>query len=167
VPRLRKALALSASDCLLIIQATLWFAVVELGLRLLQLRTVFAILHEEKRSARKSLSQPVGVAADIPEHVGYCVELASRLHPLHPTCLKKALVFYALLTRRGFDVQLLIGAAKAITNTEGKLDAHAWLEYQGRVILGGPGRERYSILCALKGSTVARGSAGSATHCMN
>ena len=53
MPRLRKAFALSALDWLLIVQATLWFAVVEFGLRLLQLRTVLAILHGEKRSARQ------------------------------------------------------------------------------------------------------------------
>jgi hypothetical protein len=154
VPRLCKALRLSASDWLLIVQATLWFAVVELGLRLLQLRAVLAILHGENRSDRNSLSQPSGVASGNPERSGYCVELASRFHPLHPTCLKKALVLYALLTRRGFDVQLLIGAAKARTNTEAKLDAHAWLEYEGRVILGGPGRERYATLCSLDYSIV-------------
>ncbi len=56
MPRLRKAFALSALDWLLIVQATLWFSVVEFGLRLLQLRTVLAILHGEKRSARNSIA---------------------------------------------------------------------------------------------------------------
>ncbi len=141
MPKLRKAFALSASDWLLIVQATIWFAVVELGLRVLQLRTLVAILQGERSSNRESHDQ----SFVNPERAGYCVELASRLHPLDPTCLKKALVLYALLTRRGFDLQLLIGATKI----EGKLDAHAWLEHQGRVIPGGPGGERYSTLCCL------------------
>jgi len=146
VPKLCKAFALSASDWLLIAQATIWFAVVELGLRVLQLRTMLAILQDEKFSNRESHDQ----SSVNPERAGYCVELASRLHPLDPTCLKKALVLYALLTRIGFDLQLLIGATKI----EGKLDAHAWLEHQGRVILGGLGHERYSTLCCLDRSMV-------------
>jgi hypothetical protein len=160
VPRLRKALGLSASDWLVIVQATLWFAVVEFGLRLLQLKTVLAILNGEKRSVRNSHSQPSVVASGSPERAAYCVELASRLHPLHATCLKKALVLYAVLTRGGFDVQLLIGAAKARTSTEAKLDAHAWLEYEGRVLLGGPGRERYATLCSLDYSNVGADRVG-------
>ena len=147
MPRLRKAFALSALDWLLIVQATLWFAVVELALRLLQFRTVLAILHEEKRSARNSHSQAFVVASGSPERTAYCVELASRLHPFHATCLKKALVLYALLARRGFEVQLLIGAAR----DGSRLDAHAWLEHQGR-ILGAPAPGHYSTLCALENS---------------
>ena len=148
MPRLRKAFALSALDWLLIVQATLWFAVVEFGLCLLQFRNVLAMLHGAKRSARNSHSQPSVVASGSPERAAYCVELASRLHPLHATCLKKALVLYALLARRGFEVQLVIGAAR-----DGRrLDAHAWLEHQGRIILGAPTPGRYSTLCALENS---------------
>jgi transglutaminase superfamily protein len=141
VPKVRKAFELSTSDWLLIVSATMWFAVVELGLRIVRLRTLLAILQHRRRSDRESDNQSFATA----ERSRYCVELASRLCPLPPTCLKKALVLFALLTRRGFDLQLLIGVAK----TEGELEAHAWLEHQGRVIMGGPGCERYSILCCL------------------
>jgi hypothetical protein len=148
VPKLRKAFALSALDWILIVQATLWFAVVAVGLRLLQLRTVLAILHGEKRSDRNSRSHSTGIASGNPQRAAYCVELASRLYPLRPTCLQKALVLYALLARRGFDVRVLIGAAR-----DGiRLDAHAWLEHQGRIILGAPTPGRYSTLCALEKS---------------
>ena len=146
MPKLRKAFALSASDWLLIAQASFWFAVVEVGLCAVQLRTLLAILQGEEPSNRESYGQS---SADL-ERAGYCIELVSRLHPLDPTCLKRALVLYALLTRRGFDVQLLIGATKI----EGRLEGHAWLEHQGRVIQGGQGRERYSILCCLDRSLV-------------
>jgi len=55
--------------------------------------------------------------------------------------LRKALVLYALLVRRGIDAQLLIGVAKA---TNGQLDAHAWLECRGKILLGEPATGRYS-----------------------
>jgi Transglutaminase-like superfamily len=148
MPRLRKVLALSAFDVLLIFQAILWFAVVEFGLRFLSLRTLLAILHVEKRSARNSHSEPPLVAFGTPERVAYCVELASRLRPLNATCLKKALVLYSLLHRRGFDAQMLIGVAR----DGGRLGAHAWLESQGRIILGAPTPGRYSTLCTLESS---------------
>ena len=152
MPKLRKAFALSASDWLLIVEAMLWFAAVALGLRLLRLRTVLAILRGERRSARDGLSESSGVASASPERAAYCVELASRLQPLHPTCLKKALVLYALLGRKGFDVHVIIGAAR----DGDRLEAHAWLEHQGRILLGATAPGRYSTLCVLESSLAGR-----------
>jgi hypothetical protein len=144
VPKLRKALALSASDWLLIVQAIMWFAVVEFGLLLVQLKTLLSILSRGKPFDRENYTQSSMVA----ERAAYCVELASRLYPLRATCLKKAVALYALLSRKGFDVQLVIGAARQGE----RLDAHAWLEHQGQIILGAPAPGRYSTLCALENS---------------
>jgi hypothetical protein len=141
--KLRKASQLSASDWLLVIHAVGWFAVVEFGLRVLKLKTLLAILQSDRRADREGSNR----APAKPERVGYCVELASRLHPLRPTCLKKALVLFAMLARRGVKAQVIVGAAK----TDGKLDAHAWIEHEGRVVLGGPATERYVPLRGLDG----------------
>jgi transglutaminase superfamily protein len=139
--KLRKARELSAADWLMILQSAGWFAVVELGLRLLPLRKVVRILQGRRRAARTTNSR---ISA---ERASRCVDLAARLDPGRATCLKKSLVLYALLRRRGLEVELFIGAAKA----GGKLDAHAWLEHQGRVITGGPATERYAPLWSLVG----------------
>jgi hypothetical protein len=141
--KLRKAFRLSASDWLLVIQAAGWFAVVEFGLRVLKLKTLLALLQSDRQADREGC----GRAPNNPERAGYCVELVSRLHPLRPTCLKKALVLFALLARRGVKARVILGTAKS----DGKLDAHAWIEHEGRVVLGGPARERYSTLCHLDG----------------
>lgn len=141
--KLRKAFQLSASDWLLVIQAVGWFAVVEFGLRVLKLKTLLALL----QSGRQADREGCGRAPTSPERVGYCVDLASRLHPLRPTCLRKALVLFALLARRGVKAQVVVGTARS----DGKLDAHAWIEHEGRVIMGGPATERYSTLCHLDG----------------
>ena len=147
MPRLRRAFELSASDWYLILQAAFWFAVVELGLRGFQFRALVDFLHQKRQLDQRAFSRQPSSA----QRAAYCVELVSRLHPLHPTCLKKALVLYALLTRRGFDVRLLIGAAKKSTEKASELDCHAWLEHQGQVILGGQGTERYAALCSFNG----------------
>ena len=148
--KLRKAFALSASDWVLIAQAWTWFGALEVGLSCLSFQRLLRIVQRpgNLRTGTKQEGEPHRA---IPERVAYCVGLAARLHAFDSTCLKKALVLYALLTRRGFDAQLLIGAARA---TKGQLDAHAWLECQGRVLLGEPAPGRYSTLCALAGSTL-------------
>ena len=147
MPRLRRAFELSASDWFLILQSAFWFAVVELGLHAFQLRALVHFLHQERPLDHRAFSRQSSSA----QRAAYCVELVSRIHPLHPTCLKKALVLYALLARRGFDVRVLIGAAKTNTQKGSEVDYHAWLEHQGQVILGGQGHERYATLCSLDG----------------
>lgn len=143
MPKLRRAFELSASDWFLILHAAFWFAVVELGLHAFEFRALVDLLHRE--SPQRRLTQQFPKA----QRAAYCVELVSRLHPLHPTCLRKALVLYTLLTRRGFDVRLVIGAAKTNVEKGSELDCHAWIEHQEQVILGGPGHERYAPLCSL------------------
>jgi hypothetical protein len=133
--KLRKARQLSASDWRMLLRAAGWFVIVELGLRLLSLKTLLAVLDGGGRShsAKGRTESP----SPTPDRASYCVELASRVYPFEATCLKKALVLYALLKRRGVEVRLVIGATK----TGRKLDAHAWIEHQGRVIIGGPSEE--------------------------
>ena len=144
MPRLRRALELSTSDWFLIIQTAFWFAVVEFGLRAFEFRALVDLLHQGSPLDRAVSGQQ----SSSPQRAAYCVEQVSRLHPLHPTCLKKALVLYALLTRRGHEARLFIGAAKTNTEKGSELDCHAWLEHQGQALLGGQGHERYVTLCS-------------------
>ena len=144
--RLRKAGQLSAREWLLLLQAGGWLVVVDLGLRMVAVKRLIGFLQGRAGvtdSARPAAPDSGGLA---PDRVAYLVERVARAYPFAPTCLKKALVLYALLKRRGVDVKLIIGATK----TDRKLDAHAWLEHQGRVLIGGPA-ERYEPLCTLVG----------------
>ncbi len=61
------------------------------------------------------------------------VELASLFVP-RATCLVKALVAQVRLARLGCAAELRIGVRRS---AEGKIEAHAWLESDGRVIYGG------------------------------
>jgi hypothetical protein len=144
---LRKACELPIPEWFLVFRAAFWFAIVEVGLRILPFTTLTKMLGKRKLSQKARGSQSCGG-----ERVAYCVELASRFDPLEATCLKKALVLYALLIRRGLDVRLFIGAAKTITDLANRIDYHAWLEHEGRVILGGGKSERYMPLHCVCGS---------------
>ena len=148
--KLRKALALSASEWLLIAQAWLWFAAVEVGLRCMSLRTLLRIILPlgRPRTVTKDEEEARG---RVPQRAADCVELAARLPVFNSSCLRRALVLYALLTRRGFDAQLLIGVAKV---PKGRLDGHAWLECEGKVLLGDPEPGRYLTICGFSSSAL-------------
>lgn len=49
-------------------------------------------------------------------------------------CLVRAYAAYAMLRRRGYCSDVRFGVRKS---SDGALEAHAWLEWGGRVILGG------------------------------
>ena len=136
--RLRKAFELSSSEWLLILWAALWLGLVEIGLRVLRFNTLIERLDQQRPPGRTLVAR-----SHTGERFAYFVELASRLYPFEPTCLKKALVLYALLTRNGFHGQLWIGAAKSTTEAGAPIEYHAWVEHEGKVILGAANRERY------------------------
>jgi len=138
VHRLRKAFELSSSEWLLILWAALWLGLVEIGLRVLRFNTLIERLDQQLPPGRTLVAR-----SHTGERFAYFVELASRLYPFEPTCLKKALVLYALLTRNGFHGQLWIGAAKSTTEAGAPIEYHAWVEHEGKVILGAANRERY------------------------
>jgi len=73
------------------------------------------------------------------------VMTASRYIP-HATCLVQAIAMQALLAHNGYSSQLHIGVAKA---NRGQLQAHAWVEYDGRVVLGATSAQRYTPLLSL------------------
>ena len=67
-------------------------------------------------------------------------------------CLTQALVVQGLLRRAGRDVEMKIGVARS---KNGPIQAHAWLEREGRVILGGRRASRkYATLAPLTGDSV-------------
>jgi hypothetical protein len=55
---------------------------------------------------------------------------AARYHLYEMTCLRRSLVLQWLLARSGLDTRLQYG----VRREDGRLQAHAWLEYQGRSI---------------------------------
>jgi hypothetical protein len=73
--------------------------------------------------------------------VSRAVVRASRLVPA-PTCLAQAIAARDLLARRGVATDLRLGVAR---DDLGRMSAHAWLEHQGRVVLGASERT-YSAL---------------------
>ena len=66
------------------------------------------------------------------DQISWAMARAQRVVP-RATCLPQALAAEALLTRGGLTADLQIGVMKT---SEGKLLAHAWVESDGRIVVG-------------------------------
>ena len=62
--------------------------------------------------------------------IGALVNIAANHVPGPTTCLTRSLLLIWLLRRRGVSGELRIGVQLA----QGKLDAHAWVEYAGKPV---------------------------------
>jgi hypothetical protein len=58
------------------------------------------------------------------------VHSATHYSPIRPTCLEESLALWYLLSEQCITPQLRIGVRK----TDGKFEAHAWVEYQGHTL---------------------------------
>ena len=63
------------------------------------------------------------------------------------TCLSRALTLQAMLAHRGLLSRLHVGVMRDL---QGKLEAHAWVEREGRILIGGTPADidRFSPLAA-------------------
>ncbi len=139
--RLRRFLKLPPADRRLLIRAWLWLAVIRLWLWLLPFSGQRGLL------TRLSQAPAAGRQADLslPERVGRAIATASGYVP-KTTCLTQALAAQALLKRGGFPAHLRLGVGR---DAKGRFQAHAWVENDGRVIIGDSELERYRPLPAL------------------
>lgn len=58
------------------------------------------------------------------------LRLAERTVPVRLSCLQRTVALYWLLSRRGIAVEPRIG----VRNVAADLEAHAWLEFRGRIL---------------------------------
>lgn len=84
-----------------------------------------------------------GNAPQIVADVVWSVVAVSRRVP-RASCLTQALVAERMLADAGIAVELRVGVARDV---EGAFEAHAWLEHEGRIVLGEvEGMERFMTL---------------------
>jgi hypothetical protein len=86
------------------------------------------------------------------ERVTWAVEAVSRRIP-RATCLTQALSAQFLLRRFGYDSRLCLGVART---PRGEFRAHAWLERDGSVLIGGAEASAFTRLPALTERRVTR-----------
>ena len=101
------------------------------------------IVRRVSRMSRSAAAAPR--AKRDPELVTWAVRAASRLVPM-ATCLTQAVAAQLLLVRSGHASEICVGVAR---DAPGAFRAHAWVELNGRVILGGEGVTAFSRLPSL------------------
>jgi hypothetical protein len=132
---LRRLRALAPCDRRLLFQAAVLIVLLRTGLQILRFPTLQHCLQcWADRTA----------AAGVPHaRIVWAVQAAgSRLSGT--TCLVEALVAHTMLRRHGFPATLKVGVRRGAAMS---LDAHAWVECGGAVIIGTtPGIAEYSVL---------------------
>lgn len=138
---LRRFLHLPTAERQLLIKAALLLEAVKLGMRLLPFRTLRRLLDwlvDASTGPQQRADQPSSA-----DRIVWAVQSASRHVPGAKTCLPQALVAQVLLAQRGHSALLHIGVAKG---EQKRFEAHAWVESDGKVVIGGPVHERYAPL---------------------
>jgi hypothetical protein len=130
---LRKVQQLSWSERWLLLQAYLALPLVALGVRGFGLRPIHAILvnphppdqNLDENSEKLLLPRAYAIAR--------LVEIAARHGLWRPKCLTQSLVLEWFLRRQKIDGNLHIG----VQPQGGRLEAHAWVSFQGVVLNDG------------------------------
>jgi hypothetical protein len=153
VELLRRFLALSAADKWLLVKAALLLEAIKVGMRLLPFRTLRRLSARVAGAPARGLRHADRASSSV-ERVVWAVQTASRGTPGVKSCLTQALVAQMLLSRRGHPALLHIGVAKG---ERGRFQAHAWVESEGKVMVGGSGVERFTPLAVLEGKAISLG----------
>src|SRR5437763_1079496 len=125
-----KAARLPRADRRLVLQALAAVTAARIGLLVLPLGAVRHIVRAMLRSGSRL---PVEARRPL-ERIIWAVVAVGKRAPLGTTCLASALTGQALMDRHGYSARLRIGVKRDQT---GAFAAHAWLEHDGHVILGG------------------------------
>jgi hypothetical protein len=121
---LRKFINLSPSDRALLAAAAIALVRGRIFLTLVPIRQILRPV--APRAA--ALSQYTSA-----QKIGWAVETAARRVPTGGNCLVRAIAGRTMLARYGFSSQIRLGVRK---NGPTKLDGHAWLECDGKIITG-------------------------------
>lgn len=136
--RMRSLLRLSACDLWLLITSAFLLVTIQSGLRFLPFQTVQRLL---TRISRSTSGRQAADRRSI-YRVIWAVDTVSQHLPGISTCLTRGLVAQALLCRHGHPAQLRIGV---VHGGESQLQAHAWVEIDHHVVLGGlPDLDHYA-----------------------
>jgi len=130
---LRRFLALTLDERLVLIKATFWLAVVQLALGRLRFVTLHRLVTRGGRSGVRLSCDRV-----VADQVVWAVTVAGRYVPGPTTCLSRALTVQGMLARLGYPSRLHVGVVRG---KHGEVEGHAWVECEGRILIGGTASE--------------------------
>jgi hypothetical protein len=127
--KLNKVGQLPPGDRWLLFQAVLLLPVVHIALLLLGYSRLRRVLEKlaPLRASQESVSEARRQSA---REIARIVSIAAQHGFYKATCLRRSLLVWWLLRRQGIESQLDFG----VRMVDGKLEAHAWVEYNGMVV---------------------------------
>ena len=134
--RLASFARLDAAERSLALRAIAWLAVTRVALHIVAFNRLRAFAE-----ARRDVPQAGG---DWPQRVRRAMSRAARTLP-GSRCLARALAAEFLLVRGGSPARLVLGVSRDAGRT---LDAHAWVESDGFIVVGEIEHERFRPLAA-------------------
>lgn len=147
--KLEKVFRLSPEDLYLIFVAYIVLATIRLGLWLLPFHILLKLLEKASQSDFPFPTPNLQNPSLFLHKIVWSVNTATRNMPGGAKCLARALTAKFLMARYGHFPKLCIGVAK---KNEENIEAHAWIEYQGHIIIGFlPDLSRYIPLPSLEG----------------
>jgi hypothetical protein len=126
---LRKFLGLTPVERRVLLKATFLLTVIQLALGRVPFTTLRRLVTGDAANGGRAPDRP-GFA----DTVVWAVTAASRRVPGRTTCLSQALTVQALLARNGYPSRLQVGVVRG---KQGAVEGHAWVECEGRVLIGG------------------------------
>ncbi len=132
-----------------LVQSLFLMLVFWVALRLLPFGTLYRWLSRTELAG----SSPSGREQDEAAGMARSIRRANRLLGWRDDCLPQALTALFLMKRHGIGANLRIGVKKG---PDGMLHAHAWVEHDGKVVVGGtgPGLQSYTPLTGLERVTL-------------
>jgi len=145
--RLYRFLTLEPVERRLLVEAAFLLSVIRLALGRVPFTTLRRMV---VRGPRKGIGPPNPGIAD---QVVWAVNALFPTTPRRATCLVRALAVQAMLARRGYPSRLRIGVMRG---SPGGLDGHAWVEHEGRILIGGSAPElaRFAPITAFDSDAV-------------
>lgn len=127
--KLRRALALPRRELFLVAEVLVALGFTQALLRVCHFQRIRRILTYLAKAGR--WKPPLSVSADT---LVWAVATAKSCSPMRTTCLGEALMAEALFRQHGYSPVLRLGAMRR----DGVFQAHAWLELNNTVVIGGP-----------------------------
>jgi hypothetical protein len=140
--RWHKFIGLTGDDRALLIGAVLLVLLMRCGLASIGFAKLGRLLSRFERAHPQAAKSPADV-----DRIVWAVSAAGRVVLGDKPCLPLAMASQWLLRRRGVVTDLRIGVMRG---DSGRLEAHAWVELDGRILIGQtPSLERFERLPAL------------------
>lgn len=134
--QLGKFLSLSTGERRLLVSAVFYLVATRVALWLVPFGEIF------KRSSAVAVARDQNNSLP-PQRIAWAIRVASRYLAGTGSCLVQSLAAQTMLARRGYSSHLRIGVAK---DKGGRLKAHAWVECEGKIVIGGRGVSQYAAL---------------------